>query len=308
MRNTEQDFPEFSKHSRLLTMPVLSVKSLFNHAIAAGFAVVMISGASNLLAQTTANENTSYSSSTQYQLAAEMDESDGSGAPSPQYGSGGYGHGRGGYHSSYNDRWSHLAFEGGGGFNAPIGNDTPYITWGGNFTLGAGWQFNKQFGTLLEYQFMDNKLPGRFLSDVYNASPGLAAQGITQLGGHAHIWSFTLAPIFYLRPHGATNVYVTGGGGFYRKVTTFTTPVLAQFCNAFFCSVGTENVSVSHFSSNQGGLNLGFGVTHALGQDQRAKLFAEARYLWINTPGPEDTSYFGLGTTGLIPVTFGVRW
>src|SRR5208282_4091409 len=32
----------------------------------------------------------------------------------------------------------HYAWVGGGGFNAPIGNDTPYITWGGNFTAGGG--------------------------------------------------------------------------------------------------------------------------------------------------------------------------
>ena len=31
-----------------------------------------------------------------------------------------------------------LAFEAGAGFNGPIGNDQPYVTWGGNFTVGAG--------------------------------------------------------------------------------------------------------------------------------------------------------------------------
>jgi hypothetical protein len=36
------------------------------------------------------------------------------------------------------------------------------------------------------------------------------------------------------------------------------------------------------------------------------KLFAEARYLFINTPPLGEPN--GLGTTGLIPVTFGVRW
>jgi Outer membrane protein beta-barrel domain len=303
MRNTARDFPNFSRHSRLLTMPVLSSRFFLNRAIAAGIAVVMIAGASRLLAQTTANENESYSSSTQYQLAAEMD-TDGSGAPSPQYGNGGYGQGRGGYHSSYNDRWSHLAFVAGGGFNAPVGNDTSFITWGGNFTLGAGWQFNKQFGTLLEYQFMDNKLPGSFLSQVSeNSNLGFP------IGGHSHIWSFTLAPIFYLRPHGALNAYVTGGGGFYRKVTSFTQPVASlcfdPFIGYFTC---TQNVTIGHFSSNQGGLNFGVGITHTLGQGQRAKVFAEARYLWINTPGPHDVTYWGLGSTGLIPVTFGIRW
>lgn len=269
-------------------------------AVVAGCAVALLAGATSLLAQST-NE-ASFSSSAAYNAAAE-DEADVAATPTPQYGNGGYGGNRRTY-SGYQDKWSHLAFEAGGGFNAPIGNDNPYITWGGNFTLGGGYQFNPQFGMLLEYQFMDNKLPGKFLSDVANGS------GIGQLGGHAHIWSFTLDPIFYLRPKGATNAYVTGGGGFYRKVTTFTTPV-EQYCYDYYYGIYypcTTNATVGHFSSNQGGLNIGFGFTHALGPDQKAKLFAEARYVWIKTPGPKDTSYWGLGTTGLIPVTFGVRW
>jgi hypothetical protein len=36
------------------------------------------------------------------------------------------------------------------------------------------------------------------------------------------------------------------------------------------------------------------------------KLFAEARYVWIDTPPIGEQN--GLGTTGLIPATFGVRW
>jgi aspartyl/asparaginyl-tRNA synthetase len=36
------------------------------------------------------------------------------------------------------------------------------------------------------------------------------------------------------------------------------------------------------------------------------KLFAEARYTWINTPPITETN--GLGRTELIPVTFGMRW
>src|SRR5271165_556385 len=52
------------------------------------------------------------------------------GAAAGQYGQGG---GGGGHHGMFHHS---LAFEAGGGFNGPVGNDTPYITWGGNFTLG----------------------------------------------------------------------------------------------------------------------------------------------------------------------------
>jgi hypothetical protein len=198
--------------------------------------------------------------------------------------------------------WKHevsnnFAIEAGGGFNAPVGNDTPFITWGGNFTVGGGLHLSKRFSVLTEYQFMDNKLPAGLIADA-------GAQG-----GHAHIWSLTLDPVVDLFPKRTNSVYLTGGGGFYRKVTSFTDPEEVEECY-YYCVVGTENVVVSHFSSNQGGLNLGAGFTHRLGGtygDSKTKLFAEVRYLFLNTPSATSNSY-GLGTTELIPVTIGLRW
>ena len=198
-----------------------------------------------------------------------------------------------GYGSDRHHYFNHLAFEAGGGANAPIGNDAPFITWGGNFTVGGGLRLQKHISVLAEYQFMDNKLPGGLISDA-------GAQG-----GHAHIWSLTLDPVIDLFPNRRNDFYVTGGGGFYRKVTSFTDPEEVEECY-YFCVVGTENVVVSHFSSNQGGANLGIGISHRLSADSNMKVFAEARYTWINTPAIGETD--GLGTTGLIPVTLGVRF
>jgi hypothetical protein len=206
----------------------------------------------------------------------------------------------GGSYGNHDHNWSgRIAFEAGGGFNAPIGNDHPFITYGGNFTVGAGLQPIKHIGLLAEYQFIDDKLPGSLIADA-------GAQG-----GHAHIWSLTLDPVIYLFPSHKTDVYVTGGGGFYRKVTSFTDPEEVEQCY-YFCTVGTENVVVSHFSSNQGGANLGLGFTHkfggdvSMGEPGRMKFFAEARYLWIDTPPLGTTN--GLGRTELLPVSVGVRW
>jgi hypothetical protein len=199
----------------------------------------------------------------------------------------------GGYGYHDHGLTSHLTFEGGGGFNAPIGNDTPFITWGGNVTVGGGYKFEKHVSVLAEYQFIDDKLPGSLIADA-------GAQG-----GHAHIWSLTLDPVIDLFPARKNDIYVTGGGGFYRKVTSFTDPEEVEECY-YFCTIGTENVVVGHFSSNQGGLNFGLGVTHKLGGDEHLKAFAEVRYLWINTPPIGETD--GLGRTELIPVTVGVRW
>ena len=196
---------------------------------------------------------------------------------------------RGGYH----DRglMSRLTFEAGAGFNAPVGNDGPYITWGGNFTLGGGLRFSKNLSILGEYQFIDNKLPGAFV----------AAGGGT--GGNAHINSITVDPVIDLFPKWKNSVYVTGGAGWYHKTTNFT----VQECCDFFGYPVTLNAD--SFSSDQLGANVGLGIEHRLGGfygDGKAKLFAEARYLFINTPGINETN--GLGTTELIPVTFGVRF
>ena len=124
------------------------------------------------------------------------------GAGAGQYGQGG----GGGHHGLFHHG---LAFEAGGGFNAPVGNDTPFITWGGNFTLGAGFHFSKAVSALLEYQFMDNKLPGGLI----------ATAGTT--GGDAHINSITGSPVIDLTPKWTNGLYLVGGWGYYHKLTNF---------------------------------------------------------------------------------------
>jgi opacity protein-like surface antigen len=194
--------------------------------------------------------------------------------------------------------YSRLAFEAGGGFNSPA-PDSPDITWGGNVTLGAGYRFNPMFSTLVEYQFISNKLPGTLIAQAGSD------------GGNAHIWSFTVAPVVDLFPKGRFDAYITGGGGFYRKVTNFTNPQSYIYCNYFYCGIYTQDVVIGHFSSNQGGWNIGGGIAHRFGGNM--KIFAEARYLDVLTPAV-TTEPNGLGTTTveagtrLLPVTIGVRW
>jgi hypothetical protein len=201
---------------------------------------------------------------------------------------------------------SRFAFEAGGGASAPAG-DKSYITWGGQFTVGGGLNFNKRIGALIEYQFLDNKLPGALIAET-GAS-----------GGHAHIWSLTLAPVIDLFPKSTNDVYVTGGGGFYRKVTSFTDPEESEYCDFYYgCSYYTTNAVVGHFSSNQGGFNIGAGFQHRVGGlygDGKTKLFAEVRYVDVLTPAVVGQSPNGLGTitsipadTKLLPISLGVRF
>jgi hypothetical protein len=212
------------------------------------------------------------------------------------------GRGRGGWKQNVASKY---ALELGGGFNAPT--DKNYITWGSQFTLGGGLNFSKRFALLAEYQFIRDKLPGKLIAQT----------GAN--GGYAHIWSLTLDPVISLFPNSQNDVYVTGGGGFYRKVTSFTDPQQAIFCDYYYgyCGVGVVNAVVGHFSSNQGGYNIGAGYQHRMGGmygDSKMKLFVEARYLDVLTPAVNGITPSGLGVTTVaagtkvIPVSVGIRW
>lgn len=208
-----------------------------------------------------------------------------------------------GWHRS--DIGHRLTWEAGGGFNAPIGNDTPFITWGGNFTAGGGVRLSRMVSVLAEYQFMANKLPGNFIGAA-NISCSLANAtncGITE--GNAHFNSIIGSPVIDLTPNASNGLYLVGGWGWYHKSTNFNA-VVPEF-NGF--GVVGVSVTVASFSSNQWGANGGLGIYHRLGGmygKSKTQIFAEARYLFIHTPPITEAN--GLGTTGLIPVTLGVRF
>ncbi|MGA8088574.1 MAG: outer membrane beta-barrel protein [Terracidiphilus sp.] len=225
-------------------------------------------------------------------------------APAPKGSGGGQYDNRGGGGGGASGIRSHLTYEVGGGLNAPTTDSSPYITWGGNITVGAGYRFNQNLSVMLEYQFIDSKVPGAVIAEA----------GAT--GGHDHIWSLSLDPVYDFMPKRSLDFYATGGYGFYRKVTSFTDPQQQQFCYYFYCGIATQNVVVGHFSSNQGGWSIGGGIQHRFAGwngDGRMKVFAEARYLDVLSPAV-TTEPNGLGTTTvgpdtkIIPVTVGVRF
>ena len=199
------------------------------------------------------------------------------------------------HHSnSYTD---HLAIEAGAGFNVPTGNTSTWQSVGYTINLGAGWMFNDRIGVMAEYGFNGTNIPQDTLSNIGEPN------------GHVHVWSLTLDPIIYLKTSGRIGSYVTGGGGFYRKVTTFTQPVyVGDYCDYFYgCYPVYDQQTISHFSSNQGGLNFGGGVTFKPNSDGKVKIYAEARYVWADSP-VSSASSIGTGTVGMIPITFGFRW
>jgi Outer membrane protein beta-barrel domain len=207
------------------------------------------------------------------------------------------GYNRPSYNSHHNDTLiDHIALELGAGFNVPSGNTTTWQSVGYSINLGGGWMFNDRIGVLAEYSFNRSNIPINTLTNIGEPD------------GNVHVWSLGLEPIIYYKTSGHIGGYVTGGGGFYRKLTTFTQPVfLGDFCNFYGCFPQFANVTLSHFSSNQGGLNIGTGVTFKPNESGKGKFYAEARYVWVNSP-PNSNSDIGTGTVNMFPVTFGFRW
>jgi hypothetical protein len=202
------------------------------------------------------------------------------------------GYNRQGYNTHHNDSLTdHLAIEAGVGFNVPAGNTGTWQTVGYSINLGGGWMFNDRIGVLAEYTFNHANIPQSTLTEVGEPN------------GNVHVWSLGLEPIIYYKTGGRIGGYVTGGGGFYRKLTTFTEPIEEET----FFGFEQQNVTLSHFSSNQGGVNIGTGVTFKPNADGKAKFYAEVRYLWVDAPATSGNT-FGTGTVGTFPVTFGFRW
>jgi hypothetical protein len=207
------------------------------------------------------------------------------------------GYNRSGYNTHHNDTLSdHLAIELGAGFNVPAGNTGTWQSVGYSINLGGGWNFNNRIGVLAEYSFNRANIPQNTLTNVHEPN------------GNVHVWSLTLDPIFYYKTSGRIGGYVTGGGGFYRKLTSFTQSVYeGDYCGYFGCYPVYGNEILSHFSSNQGGVNIGTGVTFKPGAEGKGKFYAEARYVWVDAPANAPGA-FGTGTVGMFPVAFGFRW
>lgn len=291
----------------MVSISVLSRTLLSRFAIAASaLALIALPCAVHAQASVAPEGGQQYSSSSDwkaYLTNYSFDAAPGASA-SPQYGQ--YGR-RNNNPYPYQSRWSHLAFEIGGGATAPIGNAARdgWETWGYNVNAGVGWNFSRYIGALFEYQFNRMKIPGSTLA-------GLAVEnGLSNLGGNINTWSLTFDPIVYMPLSPRFGTYVTGGGGFYRKVTNFTQPALTTECDPyyFYCYQGYVPVTVAHSSSNQLGANLGLGLYwKAFGDYSNAKLYTEARYVWVNSPLASPKNPYGSGTEGFIPITIGLRF
>jgi hypothetical protein len=184
-------------------------------------------------------------------------------------------------------------FKVGGGFTEPVGPAARRFDTGFNITAGGGVNLSSWLGGIAEFGFIGNGLSQGSLDEA----------GVPD--GSMRIYSVTLNPIIRFNPHGRFDMYLIGGGGYYRRTIEFTEPSVSvvtafdPFWGVFFPAAIPTNVVLGSFTQNKGGVNGGAGFSIRLRGDSNAKLFAETRYHYIFT-NPTGTS--------VLPVTFGFQW
>jgi hypothetical protein len=185
---------------------------------------------------------------------------------------------------------SKFAFQFGGGFTEPRAQTGRYVDTGWNLRGGAGVNFNSWAGVLVSVGYNSFGINQTTLNNE------------SMPGGDIHVFSATLDPVFHLIPHQHADVYVTGGGGLYRRTLQFTQPttLIEPAFNPFFgffpVAVNATQI-LSSYTVNKPGFNVGAGV--AFGTKWHAKVFAEARY---------NRMFLGNAHMDFLPVTFGVRF
>ena len=278
----------------LLQRVVMSSRSFLSRLAAGSFVLAAAVAGPSLFAQSSSSADYAVEASSAFHLPADLQYRT---QYQNQYPSGG------GYHQykGGDSSFSHIAVEAGVGVAIPVGSTTDVNSTGYSFLVGGGYNFNKHFGAMIEYRFDDLGIQDSVLNQIAAAATAAGDDLSNGLSGNTHVWSFSLNPVYNFRTKGHFDGYVTGGGGFYRELTSFNTAVFEGYYYDYYYGYVPDyaTATVSHYSSNQGGFNVGGGVSFKPNPDQHGALFADVRYEWLDTPG---------NATEIIPITFGYRW
>ena len=206
----------------------------------------------------------------------------------------------------------------GGGFTVPAFNpSTKYLNTSWKIQGGVGYNFNKKFGVILQFDYDNFGLPGSLLNSqqaVYTSSFAATGVSFAGLDGHTHDWSFTLNPTYTFYQGESTGAYAVVGAGFYHKVTDFTLPTTGTYCDYYYgCYQYTANQTFDDYTSNAAGVNGGIGFTYKPSRFASERFYAEARYVFnfnSQRPGNNTTNFFpgNSATTSYVPITVGLRF
>lgn len=211
------------------------------------------------------------------------------------------------------NKWT---FAVGGGFTVPAGISHKDLTPSWKIQAGAGRNFDKTFGVLVQFDYDNFGFQGATLKAqqaLYQAID--PKDSFTGLDGYSHVWSFTLDPILNYYTSDTWGAYAIGGVGFYHKVADFTLPGTGTYCDYYgFCYQYNANYTIDKYTSNAFGVNAGLGFTYKLSRFGSQKLYTEARYVWTDNR-PRSFSYSAnnlypanSNRTSYLPVTVGIRW
>jgi hypothetical protein len=188
--------------------------------------------------------------------------------------------------------YHHLTFNVGGGFTGIAGEEAGKLDHGGNFQVGAGFNFNQYVGVLGTFTFNQLGLTRSALDTLQ------------QPDGNARVYSFTVDPTFRFPLFGGARGYFLAGGGWMRRTVQFTQPTIAQITvfdpwwGYFGPVLVPANQILGSVSSDAGAVDVGGGIDIPLPRTS-AKMYVEARYMHGFTSGSE---------TAVVPLTVGLRW
>lgn len=163
------------------------------------------------------------------------------------------------------------------GFSAPV---NPLAN-----RLNTGWNVAGGVGVTRDYLGVT---VDAMLNDF-----GISSGTLKQVGarsGSQKYWAVTVDPTLHVNDRGPLDFYVIGGAGLYGRYTKYRAS--SNAAGPGFELVRSEQIL-------RPGVNLGAGFAFNLSDHSNIKVFAEARYHHMFTPGT-DASF--------IPVTVGIRF
>jgi opacity protein-like surface antigen len=199
----------------------------------------------------------------------------------------------------------------GGGFTMPVSDVSERFGTGGGFNIGMTLEPTPVFGIQVEYGY--NNLAGQETEVPLSATPFAAAltNGVIESHHSMHYIDFNGV----VKPSGESLLkpYAIGGFGMYYRSVSLTTPDVGftTWCDPYWYVCYPTAVEIDRVvgdrSSWDPGINLGGGVSFALGEE--AVFYVETRwhYMW----GPEFTDGEGVvqkANGQYFPVTFGFRF
>jgi hypothetical protein len=224
------------------------------------------------------------------------------------------------------DGSSKWIFFAGAGLSQPIGNTWHYLTPSYAFQVGVGRQFSKKFAVPVQFDYDHFGMAAQTLNHqttIYDALyGGGSVDGI--LDGSSHVWSFTVDPTLTFYSGDTWGAYGVVGAGYYHKTAAFTVPSTQQYCDPYYgCSQYQANTPIDKYTSNAPGFNGGFGITYKISRFANERLYAEARYVFVDNSQKAGITVNNLSTitatttnfypansnrTTFIPIKVGIRF